>query len=199
INEKPAFGQIRNSNAWMLQSQCRALGLPSQILPMVPDDLARTREAVETGLESDVLIFTGGVSMGERDYVHQAVKESPLKTVFHKVAIRPGKPVLLAAGPQKLVFGLPGNPVSAFVTFELFVRPAVRKWSGFERPFLPRVKATLRNELRQKPGRLFFRPGHLTCKNERLEITGITTMGSADLVGFSSANALILMPADVDC
>lgn len=199
IEEVPAFGQIRNSNAWMLQSQCRALGLQSRIFPVVTDDLEETRKAVRTGLEADLLLFTGGVSVGEHDYVHRVLKEAPLETVFHKVAIRPGKPVLLATGRGKLAFGLPGNPVSAFVTFELFVRPAVRKWSGAEHPFLPQAKATLCDELRQKPGRLFFRPGRLAFKNDRFEVTGIATKGSADLVGFAQANALILMPADVSC
>lgn len=197
IHAVPAFGQIRNSNAWMLQSQCRALGIESRILPIVPDDLSETRRAVTLGLKSDLLLFTGGVSMGEHDYVHKVLKEAPLETVFHKVAIRPGKPVLLAAGPQKLVFGLPGNPVSAFVTFELFVRPAVRKWVGSKYPFLPRVPATLRNELRQKPGRLFFRPGRVHFNRGKFEVTGIVTRGSADLVGFAPANSLVLMPADV--
>lgn len=198
ISQKPEVGQIRNSNAYMLGAQCRALGLDAEILPAVPDDPAKTEAALTSGLEKDVVLFAGGVSMGEYDYVHQVLADAGVDVFFHKVAIKPGKPVLVGRKNNRLVFGLPGNPVSAFVTFELLVRPAVRKWMGYPSLGLRRVRAELLQEVRQKPGRMFFKPARTCWKGDHYQVEPMETKGSADLVGFSRADSLLVVEARVE-
>lgn len=197
IDRTPQYGQIRNSNAHMLWSQCRSLGLETQILPIVPDDPDRIREAVERGFEKDLLVFSGGVSMGEFDFVHKVLRDLGIEICFHKVQIKPGKPFLVGRKEGRLIFGLPGNPVSAFVTFELFVRPAVRKWMGFRQCQLPQVTGELIRDAEQKPGRMFFKPACCFATDGGFRVEPIETKGSADLVAFARCNALMIMEAGV--
>ncbi len=199
VEEKPAFGQIRNSNAHTLWAQCPNLGLDAQVFPVTPDDPERTREVVSQGLQYDLLLFSGGVSMGEYDYVHRILEEEEVSLFVQKVAIKPGKPIVVGRKGDRLIFGLPGNPVSAFVTFELFVRPAVRRWMGFQSPCLPRVWGELVTETRQKPGRKFFKQARTFWKGGKYRVEPIETRGSADLVAFSLANSLMVLEADVTC
>jgi molybdopterin molybdotransferase len=197
VEQKPAFGQIRNSNAYTLWAQCQRLGLDATVLPPVPDDPDQVRRSIQVGLKSDLAIFTGGVSMGEYDYVPQVLAEEEFTIFFHKAAIKPGKPILVGRKNDHVVFGLPGNPVSAFVTFELFVRPAVRRWMGFQRHTLQKVSGELVAPVRQKPGRKFFKQARTDWVDGRFQIRPIETQGSADLVAFSSANSLLILEADV--
>jgi molybdopterin molybdotransferase len=197
VEEKPVFGQIRNSNAHTLRAQCRKLGLDAQVFPVTPDDPECIREVVSQGLKYDLLLFSGGVSMGEYDYVDRILEEEGVSIFVQKVAIKPGKPIVVGRKGDHLIFGLPGNPVSAFVTFELFVRPAVRRWMGFQSPCLPSVWGELAAEVRQKPGRKFFKQARTSWKGDRFEVQPIETRGSADLVAFSSANSLMVLEADV--
>ena len=95
-----------------------------------------------------------------------------------------------------MVFGLPGNPVSAFVTFQLFVRPSVRQWMGYDSGSLPRIEATLSKNVKQKPGRTFFKPARALWREDRFEVEPVETKGSADLAGFCNANSLLVMEAD---
>jgi len=134
--------------------------------------------------------------MGDRDYVHRVIKDSDARVVFHKAAIKPGKPVLFARRANQVILGLPGNPVSSFVTFELFVRPAAQVLSGWRRGGLPRVVARLEAAVSHKPGRLFFKPALLRFEGRTFVVTPVETKGSADLVAFSKANSLIMVPAD---
>ncbi len=196
IDARPAFGQIRNSNAHMLVAQCVELGLKVRRLPVAPDDPHAIRETLRDGLREDLLILSGGVSMGEYDFVHTALAEFGVEIFFHKAAIKPGKPLIVGRLGDRMVFGLPGNPVSSFVTFEIFVRPAVRKWMGFERTRLPSVRARLGREARQKPGRLFFKPARTIRRADGFECHPIETQGSADIVAFSRADSLMLFPAE---
>ncbi len=196
IDQEPGLGQIRNSNSHLLWAQCGELGLQATILPMVPDDPEKIRAAVQAGLEKDLVLLSGGVSMGEFDFVSNVLAEEGLEILFHKVALKPGKPVLVGRKDGHLIFGLPGNPVSAFVTFELFVRPVVRKWMGFNRFGLQRVQAELLQPVQQKPGRLFFKPAHTFWRGDGFGVQPIETKGSADLVGFSRADSLLVMDAE---
>jgi len=197
VEEKPVFGQIRNSNAHTLWAQCHNLGLDAQVFPVTPDDPERTREVVSQGLQYDLLLFSGGVSMGEYDYVHRILEEEGVSIFVQKAAIKPGKPIVVGRKGDHLIFGLPGNPVSAFVTFEVFVRPAVRHWMGFQSPCLPSVWGELVAETRQKPGRKFFKQARTFWKGDKFGVEPIETRGSADLVAFSSANSLMVLEADV--
>ncbi len=196
IEETPGFGEIRNSNAYMLWAQCQELGLDARIEPIAKDDPQRVREAIRQALRRDLALLSGGVSMGEYDYVHQVLAEEGVEIVFHKTAIKPGKPVLVGRRGGRMLFGLPGNPVSAFVTFVLFVKPAVQKWCGGEpRPFLE-VQAELKQEVRHKPGRQFFMPARAQSTPAGITVRPLETRGSADIVGFARANALLSIPAD---
>ncbi len=195
IDAMPGFGKIRNSNAYMLWAQCRELGMDIEVQPIVRDEPKKIRDAIMHGLKSDLVILTGGVSMGEFDYVHRVLAEEEVQIFFHKVAIKPGKPVLVGAKGNKMVFGLPGNPISSFLTFELFAKPAILKWSGKRPQGLLKVVAVLDAEIRHKPGRLFFKPAYVVSTPSGFSVTPIETRGSADVVGFAKANALITLPA----
>lgn len=196
IDQQPRLGQIRNSNSHLLWAQCGELGLEATILPIVPDHPEKIRAALRAGLEKDLVLLSGGVSMGEFDFVSRVLAEEGLEIFFHKVALKPGKPVLVGRKGGHMVFGLPGNPVSAFVTFELFVRPVVRKWMGFKQFGLQRVRAELLQCVQQKPGRLFFKPAHTFWRGDGFRVQPMETKGSSDLVGFSRADSLLVMDAE---
>ena len=197
VEDVPAAGQIRNSNAPMLVAQARRLGLLSKQLPVVGDDPEATQMAIRAGLEqADILLLTGGVSMGKHDYVPQVLKDEGVDIIFHKVAVKPGKPLLFGRLGEKLVFGLPGNPVSSFVTFELFVRPAVRRWLGLERESLPEVSALAEAPFRNRSKRVFYAPGLAVSTENGVVVCPIQTGGSADLIAFSRANCLVVLPAE---
>jgi len=196
VRDIPGPGEIRNSNAYMLKAQCAALGIDADVTPPLGDDRERTAAVFEESKSADLLIFSGGVSMGDRDFVHMVIKDSEARVVFHKAAIKPGKPVLFARRADQVILGLPGNPVSSFVTFELFVRPAARVLSGWRRGGLPRVTARLEAAVWHKPGRLFFKPALLRFEGPGFAVTPIETKGSADLVAFRKANSLLMVPAE---
>lgn len=196
IDKTPQYGQIRNSNSVMLQAQCRQLGVKAEFGGNVTDHAQDTLRALQRGLEKDFVVFSGGVSMGEHDYVHRVMNEAELEILFHKVAIRPGKPILAAVKGRKMIFCLPGNPVSCLVTFELFVRPAVRKWMGFEGSGLLRARGRLAAEVNQKTGRRFFKSACTRWTANGFQIHPIDTRGSADLTAFSRANSLLEIPAE---
>lgn len=196
ISETPGPGQIRDSNALMLKAQCTTLGIEADVARPLGDDREVTSSVLERFRDVDLLIFSGGVSMGERDYVHTVVKESDAEVIFHKAAIKPGKPILCARRAGQIIFGLPGNPVSSYVTFELFVRPAARAMGGSKKGSLPRLKARLETAVTHHPGRLFFKPARLRCEGGGFAVMPLETRGSADLTAFSAANALVLVPAE---
>lgn len=196
ISRTPQFGQIRNSNAHMLWAQCRRMGLEARIHPIVGDDPKDIEKAIGEGLRSDLLIFSGGVSMGEFDYVHKALAKADVEIFFHKAAIKPGKPLIVGRCGDRMVFGLPGNPVSSFVTFEIFLKPAVRKWMGWTNLGLPKVSARLMTDVRQKPGRLFFKPANTRFGAAGFECAPFETKGSADIVAFARADSMMLFPSD---
>ena len=125
-------GEIYDANGFILATQVRSAGAEVERLPPVKDDAEATRAAIERGLEADVLVTTGGVSVGVHDLVRAAEAELGVEEVFWRVAVRPGKPIAFGVRGRTLVFGLPGNPVSALVGFELFVRPALLALQGMQ-------------------------------------------------------------------
>ena len=133
VNEKPGPGQIRNSNGPMLCALASRAGATVEYLGIARDDRERLSRLVAQGLDvADVLVLAGGVSAGKFDLVPDVLKDQGVTAHFHKVRMKPGKPLLFGSRGDRLVFGLPGNPVSSFVGFELFVRPALRKMMGHE-------------------------------------------------------------------
>ncbi len=196
--QTPRPGQIRNSNAYCLAAQLRLIGLEPDYLGIVRDDREELRRKMLEGLERDVLIITGGVSMGEYDFVRDVFRDLELEILFSKVAIKPGKPTVFARRGEKLVFGLPGNPISALITFECFVRPAVGRLCGMTAPELPRMHGELLGDMRQSPGRTAFMPAWVTWRDGGWKVEPLLWKSSADIVGFTGANAAFIFPKNRD-
>jgi molybdopterin molybdotransferase len=194
----PRLDQIRNSNAHCLSSQLRLLQIEADYLGIARDDKEELRQMMLSGLERDVLIITGGVSMGEYDFVQDVFRNLGLEILFSKVAIKPGKPTVFARSANCLVFGLPGNPVSALVTFECFVRPALGRLCGMKKSELPRLKGKLLGDMRQSPGRMAFLPAWAFWEEDGWKVDPLPWKSSADIVGFTGANATFIFPKDRD-
>jgi molybdopterin molybdotransferase len=197
-DQAPRADQIRNSNAHSLSGQLAQMGLEADYLGIGRDDKEELRRLMEMGLERDVLILTGGVSMGEYDFVKDIFEELGLEIFFTKVRMKPGKPTVFARKGDKLVFGLPGNPVSTFIAFENFVRPAVGRLCGLSRPELPRIQGELLRDMKQTPGRTAFLPAWVSGCENGWTIEPLRWKGSADIIGFSRCNATVIFPADRD-
>jgi molybdopterin molybdotransferase len=198
VDAKPAAGQIRNSNAYSLGAQIRLMGIEPDYLGIARDDREELRRRVSEGLECDVLIVSGGVSMGEYDFGKEVFQGLGLQILFSKVAMKPGKPTVFARKGDKLVFGLPGNPVSTFVSFENFVRPALGRLCGFRHPDLTRVRGELLRDMKQTPGRTAFLPAWTALTAAGWTIEPLRWRGSADIIGYSRANSAVIFPSDRD-
>ncbi len=197
-HESPRPDQIRNSNAYCLCSQLQLMGIKADYLGIVRDDKEELRRKILSGLMRDVLIITGGVSMGEYDFVPGVFRDLGLEVLFSKVAIRPGKPTVFARQGSKLVFGLPGNPVSALVTFECFVRPALGRMCGMKNPGLPIMRGELLADAKQTPGRTAFLPAWAFCQESGWKVEPLPWKNSADIIGFARANATFIFPRDLE-
>jgi molybdopterin molybdotransferase len=198
FNQVPRPDQIRNSNAYCLASQLKLMDLDADYLGIVRDDKDELRRQMLAGLERDVLIITGGVSMGEYDFVHRVFQDLGLEILFNKVAIKPGKPTVFARRKDKLIFGLPGNPISALITFECFVRPVLGRLCGVKSPELPRMRGELLADMRQSPGRTAFMPAWVFWKDDGWKVEPLLWKSSADIVGFAGANATFIFPKNRD-
>jgi molybdopterin molybdotransferase len=192
----PGPFQIRNSNSVSLGAQISLLGGESVILGNAKDSLDDLRAKISAGLEADALILSGGVSMGKYDLVEPVLREFGAEFVFDAVAIRPGKPVVFAICKGKPVFGLPGNPVSTMVTFDLFVQPALDILTGAEVRPLPFVQAVLTAPLSEKPGLTHFLPAKISWRDETARVSPLVWQGSGDVVAMARANCLMVVPAE---
>ena len=185
----PGPGQIRNSNTSQIAAQVRDLGLECDDLGIVRDDEAAIRAAIREGLKRDVLLLSGGVSAGDWDLVLPALEAEGVKIAMHQVAIKPGKPFCFA--PR--VFGLPGNPVSSFVIFEVFVRPYLGRLMGAETA-RPRVRARLETPVTQKIERVQYLPAVVRNEEGGAVVRTVPWQGSADLFAVTKANAFLVVP-----
>jgi molybdopterin molybdotransferase len=207
----PGPFQIRNSNSVSLAAQVSLAGAEPVILGNAGDSVEEIRAKVLQGLAADMLILSGGVSMGKYDLVEPVLKELGAEIVFDAVAIRPGKPVVFAVcqpfdpqgkpfvsqGKGKPVFGLPGNPVSTMVTFALFVRPAIDLLCGeLEARALAFTDAILTTAMSEKPGLTHFLPARLTWGSETARVAPIAWQGSGDVGAMSRANCLLVVEAE---
>jgi molybdopterin molybdotransferase len=199
-DERPEGGQIRNSNGPMLAALvCRAGGLP-RYLGIARDDPACLRPMICDGLKSNVLLLSGGVSAGKLDLVPGVLRAAGVTAHFHKVEMKPGKPVFFGtaqrpgAGLQTLVFGLPGNPVSVLVCFELFVRPALRRLRGYTDLGPHFVSAVLTEDFTYRTDRPTYHPAFLERATAGWKVRAVPWIGSADLRALTQANALMLFP-----
>ncbi len=197
VAEKPGPSQIRNSNTYSLAGYAKAAGAEVISSGIVRDDFAATREAIAAGLEAaDVVMLSGGVSMGDYDLVKPALVELGAEIFVEKVAMHPGKPTVFAKLGDKVIFGLPGNPVSVAVSFHLFARPALMKMQGANEIHLPRFQAYASKPVKGAPPRRSHQPGWLTIKDGRAEVEPLKWSGSSDLVAFMKADCLIIVPED---
>jgi len=200
INLRPGPNEIRNSNSYSLAAQVQAAGGEPMMLPVArdePDDLALL---LRKGLEADLLLITGGVSMGKYDLVEQVLASFEARMFFTGAQIQPGKPVVFgeatSGGDVTPFFGLPGNPVSTMVTFQLFVRPVLDALSGSGPQSLAFTQAVLKSEFATKTGLTRFLPAKLTGTLRRPEVELVRWQGSGDLMAVSRANCYIVVPPD---
>jgi molybdopterin molybdotransferase len=194
--ETPGPAQIRNTNGPLLVSALRRAGAEVTDLGVARDTegtLVRTfRAALERGC--DLLLTTGGVSAGDFDFVARALEAAGASIRFHRVAIRPAKPILFATKGTTLVFGLPGNPVSAAVAFDFFVRPALRAAAGILPPLPPALPARLTASVKNKGPRLAFHPALLSLREGEELVEPIDSKGSHDVLAHARANAFLELP-----
>jgi molybdopterin molybdotransferase len=187
-------GQIYETNGLMLSSALVAAGARAVAEPPVADDEQLLRAALEHGLAADVLVTSGGVSVGEHDLVRAAERELGVEEVFWRVSMKPGKPVSFGVRGSTLVFGLPGNPVSALVGCELFVKPALRALQGLADP-LPRFEpGRLATGLRRNEERDEFVRARSRVDGEALVLEPVTGQESHMIVRAAVADALVHVP-----
>jgi len=186
---KPGPGQIRNSNTSQISAQVRELGLECDDLGIVRDDEAELRAAIREGLGRDVLLLSGGVSAGDWDLVIPALEAEGVTMAMHQVLIKPGRPFCFA--PR--VFGLPGNPVSSFVIFEVFVRPYLGRLMGADTA-RRRVRARLLTPVAKKIERVHYLPAVVSNEGEEAVVRTLPWKGSADLFAVTKANAFVVVP-----
>ena len=197
IHEVPGPFQIRNSNAESIAAQVSLQLAEAVVLGNAKDSKDALRAKVLQGLEADMLILSGGVSMGKYDLVEPVLRELGAETVFDAVAIRPGKPTVLAICQGKPVFGLPGNPVSTMVTFDLFVPPALDILAGADEAMaLPFTDAILTEAITEKPGLTHFLPAKQMWPGSTPRVTPVVWQGSGDVAAMTRANCLLVVPAE---
>jgi len=196
ITETPGPFHIRNSNTVSLTAQIQiAGGVPVPLVNALDrvDDLSAK---IEQGLRDDILVLSGGVSMGKYDLVESVLKGMGAEFFFDAIAIRPGKPTVFGRCRDTLVFGLPGNPVSTMVTFQLFVIPAIDILSATAPRSLPLLEATLAEPLQEKPGLAHFLPARLDWNASAPKVTALRWQGSGDISTLTRANCFVVVPAD---
>jgi molybdopterin molybdotransferase len=195
--ETPSAGQLRDSHSDFLSaavSQTHSLPTPLGIAPDEPDRLS---EMISRGLESDVLLICGGVSMGEFDFVEAALERAHCDVLVNGVAIQPGKPLVVARHPGGWVFGLPGNPASAMIGFWLFVRPLLNRLAGRADAFWSGARVgTLENEVRPARGRDLYLPAQIRGGSEGLVVRASESHGSHDVAAYAHGTALLRVPAN---
>lgn len=188
-------GQIYESNSGMLASALASAGAVVERMRPVPDEEAEHRRALERGLQADVLVSSGGVSVGPHDLVRRILTQLGVEEDFWGVAVRPGKPLAFGSRDRTLVFGLPGNPVSSLVAVELFVRPALLALQGAQDPRPPYELARLSVALRRNPARDELVRARTTRDDEGTLLEPVTGQESHMIVRAAGADALVLVPA----
>lgn len=204
--------QIRNSNSYSLAAQIQQAGGEAVLLPIAPDEPHRLRQLMEQGLHADLLLMTGGVSMGRYDLVEQVLAQMDAEFFFTGAKIQPGRPVVFgrvpcgasdparagasSPSPHKYFFGLPGNPVSTMVTFELFARPMLEALAGVSPRPLTFLHTRLKSEIRVKQGLTRFLPAILSGQYDNSQAELVPWQGSGDIAARSRSNCLLVIPPD---
>ena len=192
-HEIPLPHQTRNSNAYSLAVQVRRAGGIAEILEIARDDEAQTRALIQQGLSADLLLLSGGVSAGKYDFVETALHSLDAEFFFDRVAIQPGQPLVFGRAQSRFFFGLPGNPASTMVTFELFARTAVEMLAGQPAREPIFLDARLTQNFRHRPGLTRFLPASLSSD---AQLTPIAWTGSSDIAALTRANAFMVVDPD---
>jgi molybdopterin molybdotransferase len=194
--EALAEGAIYESNSVALRAALAEFAITPNTYPPIADDEAILYEALRTALdESDIVIVTGGASVGAYDFVKSALQRLDVTRLFWGVAQKPGKPIFFGRRTQTFVFGLPGNPASSLVCYFLYVRQALCQWLGWPRPDLPEAEATLGVELSKKRGRTHYLRAVATWEEGTLRARPADHQGSHCMQAFAKANALMVLPS----
>ncbi len=196
VGATPGPVEIRNSNSVSLAAQAELAGAETVPLGNAPDRADALREMILRGLEADALVLSGGVSMGKYDLVEGVLRELDAEFLFDAVAIRPGRPAVFGYCRNKPVFGLPGNPVSTMVTFELFVVPAIDLLGGAPPRPLALFKARLAAPVKQKAGVTHFLPAEAAWMEGGPQVRELPWQGSGDIVALARANCFLIVPED---
>jgi molybdopterin molybdotransferase len=197
VDRTPARDQIRDSNNYTIEAYAKLAGATVERVPLAGDDTELLKKQMTAALERcDVLVTSGGVSMGVYDFTKAAFRELGAEIFFERVALKPGKPTVFGKIGDRLIFGLPGNPVSVAVTFNLFVRTALRAMQAATEKTLPEVTTVLERNVKASPDRDSYLPAVLrTDEDGRLLAEPLKWGGSSDFVSFARANGLIMVPA----
>lgn len=198
IDQPLTPGRIRNSNEPMLLSQIQRADANPVGLGIAKDDRADLRAHIEKGLDCDFLLLSGGVSAGTMDLVPSELAAAGVVEIFHKIRMKPGKPLwfgkLSSENRSCIVFGLPGNPVSSMICFEVFVRAALRRFSGQQYSRAEVVTSTLQEEVRVRGDRVTYFPTRLEVTESGVTSTPVAWGGSADLRATANANGMSILP-----
>lgn len=193
VSKRPKRDQIRNSNSLMLKALCERVGAGAEILPRVGDDLSALKPRILDAVRSsNMLVTTGGVSVGKYDLTKLALRELGAEIFFERLRLKPGKPTVFARLKKAVIFALPGNPVSAAVTFHLFVRTMILGMQGAGSPCLNSGEAVALGTFKATPERDAYMPGRLgTDGAGHLTVVPVDFHGSSDFIGFASVDALV--------
>lgn len=204
VEARPGPNHIRNSNSYSLSAQVETAGAEPVRLPIAPDDPVVLQHLIKEGLALDLLLLTGGVSMGKYDLVEQVLAQSEAEFFFTGALIQPGRPVVFGrarredAGKATYFFGLPGNPVSTMVTFEIFVRPLLDALCGAPPGKLRFLQAQLGAEIRTKTGLTRFLPAQLSGEFDHTEVELVRWQGSGDVAAMARANCFLVVPPNCE-
>jgi molybdopterin molybdotransferase len=198
LDERFSEEKIINSNSYGIAAAVQEAGGIPILLGIAKDQPAALKEKISHGLNADILVLSGGVSMGDYDFTKAVFKELGAEMNFWKLAIRPGQPLAFGKIQGKLAFGLPGNPVSSMVTFEQLVRPAMLKMSGYRSYGRPVVQAVFQEKFSKRTDRRHFLRGVLTCEDGVFKVRTTGDQGSGILTSMVKANCLIDVPEEIE-
>jgi molybdopterin molybdotransferase len=196
LDEPVDPNKIPNSNSYALMAQVQALGIEPVLLGIARDDPDELARYLRRGLEYDVLLVSGGTSVGVHDYVRPTIEALGAQMLFWRVAMKPGHPVAFGKVGEKIIFGLPGNPVSSMVCFEEFVVPALRRMMGHARTHRRTLSARMTHNVKHQPGRTEFIRVLLAKEQGGYTATSTGAQGSGMLLSMARADGLAVVPAD---
>jgi molybdopterin molybdotransferase len=196
LGESLSADKIMNSNGYALAAQVAEAGGVPVLLGVAGDSPEELRDRLEQGLSSDLILISGGVSVGAYDFVKEVLEQMGATLTFWKVAMKPGEPLAFGTLDTKLVFGLPGNPVSTMVTFEQFVRPCLRKMQGHALLFRTVIEAFLKERITKSPGKTHFVRVVVEKLEDRYEVWTTGNQSSGVLTSMVKANGLLIFPSD---